>query len=415
MKIKISKLGLGYVFLITIALIHQSGIFNLYYLTAVLVSAFIFAFSILAYCYKKRNIALPKTEISYISKWILFPWLVFIVYNVFLYVSGNGYSEFVKSSFVQILFAPCIILGAVGGYYLFGKNTIRYFLYAVFLHYIVLLSYKMITLGPVLFFRGVASIITNSDYSNPFEANTDLALALGILLIFYCDRFVSHKMREKTHTIAVIALVLLCGKRIELLSLILICIASFMTKFLSENRRDKIQKIISLVVIAFMYLFVYLVISGTLSVYVYSHGINTMGRMKMWDYVAQYAEFSLSYVGKGYSFSNLILERNSVLTYMGRVYVLHSDVLKIFFDLGFVMFSFWLVYSLLYFPKEIRNRFGFRSGNIAWFITLYLFVLYLTDNCINYFACQTLYTLVLLESVALEKQYLYIENKKGEN
>lgn len=403
MKIRITKPALVYVILTTLALIHQAGVFNLYYLTSILISAFIFGWAVVSCSARRKSFVLIGSEIGYVARLLMLPWVVFIGYNFFLYASGTGYAAFIKSSFVQICFAPCIILGAIGSYYLFGKNTIRYFLYAVVLHYIVLLCYKMITLGPSLFFMGIASIVTNTDYSNPFEANTDLALALGILLVFYCDKFISNETSEKKHIFAVAILVILCGKRIELLSLIIICISSFLTKLLSERHRKIMQNIISISLIALMYFFVYLVISGIMSVYVYSHGINTMGRMKMWDYVAQYASFSVVYMGKGYSFSNLILEKNSVLTYMGRVYVLHSDVLKIFFDMGFLIFSFWLIYNLLYLPKKIRNKFGFRSGNLTWFVTIYLFILYLTDNCINYYACQTLYVLVILQSIRLER------------
>lgn len=394
-----------------VALTYQSGIFGGYYLTPFLISLFWLVVGILSYV-KSRSESDVRSFLK-LSKLFLLPWVIFIVYNFFIFTYGIAYQPFMKSSYIQILFAPIIILGAIGSYITFRKDTLRYFIYAIVLSYIITLFALLFKMGPDNFFAGISSVFVGNSVANPFEQNSDLVLALGLLLFYYFDPFIRKRSNEFIHPIMIILLVFLGGKRIELLAVAVLIITNLLLHILPENRRNKLQFIVSALLQLVMFTFVFITISGFLSQYVYSHGINTMGRIKMWDYVAQYTQFSPSYLGRGYSFSNLLLEENKVLTYQGTTYVLHSDVLKIFFDLGFAMFAFWSTYFLYILPKKIRKLFGFEVSNLVWTMIIYLFILYFTDNAINYFVNQTLFVILVFQTVTLNKEYnnKIIENK----
>lgn len=397
-KITCSRLGLIYILSMTVAELHQSGLFSWYYLTAILVGVFWAGIGFLKYMGNSKR-GMLYTQIKQVGKLLIFPWIIFILYNILIYSLGIAYEPFLKSSFVQIMFVPCILLGALGSYYIFRENTLRYFLYSVFLQYMIILIVLLFRMGPSDFITGVFGIFSGNSVSNPFEQNSDMLFALGLLIIFYFNNFIKNKSTESNHATLILILVLLGGKRIEILALIAVCLASMFTRIMIEKNRNRLQNIISTVLLISMYIFVYLVISGVFSVYVYSHNINTMGRMRMWDYVAQYAQFSPTYMGKGYSFSNLILELNEVLTYNGKVYVLHSDILKIFYDFGFVMFSFWGVYHLFVLPHRCRKKFGYEFSNLVWSLMIFLFVLYFTDNVATYFISQTVLVIILLQCI----------------
>lgn len=404
-KLAVSRLGILFIILTIIGLVHQAGIFGGYYLTAIITSFLLFLMGAMKYALNSNKIRLFISGIWEVGVMLLIPWAVFFVHNIIIYICGHGSLFFLKSSFVQIMFTPVILLGALGSYYIFKKNTLKYFLYAIFIHYIIVLLFQLINLGPSEFFQGSLSLIMNKGLINPFETNSDLVLALGLLLIYYNDNFIKKKTNERTYGLSILVLILLGGKRIEVLAIGAIVLASFVTQLMIEKKRNRMQFIISIVIAVLLYFFVFLVVSGMMSVFVYSYGINTMGRIKMWEYIAQFAEFSPTYMGKGHSFSNLTLEVERIWTWNGHTYGLHSDVLKVYFDLGFVMFSFWIIYNLFYLPRKIRNLFGYRIGNLFWFLTAYLFVLYVTDNCINYYATQMMYVFIILKSIELEREY----------
>ncbi|NQG98068.1 hypothetical protein HO675_08240 [Streptococcus suis] len=397
LKITITPLGLLYVATITLALFHQSGLFSFYYLTSILISLFWLIMGILNYVTKKSR---TKSELYEIEKnvagYLLFPWVVMMIYNVILYSTGNGADQFIKSSFVQIMFTPIIIGGAVSSYTIFGSKVIDYLKYAMLLYYLLAMPIMLYNMGVTNFIDGVLSPFTGSLVTNPFEQNSDLVLSLGLLVIYYFDY---SKGVKKSQWGLPLILLILGGKRIMLLSLFVFCGIKIYSAIMSIKNRVRLQYFLSFILLVAMFVFVYLVKSSIFSNYVYSHGINTMGRVKMWDYVAQYAEFSSSYLGRGYAFSNLLLEQNRVLTFGNKVYVLHSDILKIYYDLGFLIFTYWGIYNLFRFPRKIGKNYNLKIENTVWLLTVYLFFLYFTDNALTYFTVQTVYTYTVIDTI----------------
>ncbi|WP_105207938.1 O-antigen ligase family protein [Streptococcus suis] len=397
LKITISPLGLLYVAMITLALFHQSGLFSFYYLTSILVSLFWLIMGMLSYLITKKR---TKSELYAIEKkvasYLLIPWIAMIIYNVILYSTGNGAEQFIKSSFVQIMFAPIIIGGAAGSYIIFGNKVIEYTKYAILIYYITAIPIMLYNLGVANFINGVLSPFTGSLVTNPFEQNSDLVLSLGILVIYYFDY---SKGMKKSLWLLPLMLLILGGKRIMLLSLLILCGIKIYSSMMSIKNKVRLQYFLSFVLLVAMFIFVYLIKSSIFSNYVYSHGINTMGRVKMWDYVAQYVEFSPSYLGYGYAFSNLLLEQNRVLTFGNKVYVLHSDILKIYYDLGFWIFTYWGIYNLFRLPHKIGKNYNLKIENTVWLLTIYLFLLYFTDNALTYFTVQTLYTYTVIDTI----------------
>lgn len=400
-KIRINNLGMLYVLTMIYAELFQAGIIGGYYLTAFIIALFWFALGMIHYVSfgDRNNFFRNEKKIIWL---IMFPWLIFILYNIVIYTYGVAYYPFIKSSFVQITWVPIIIMGAVGSYFIFGKNLLRYFLYSVFVSYIVTLIYEFCIMGPSEFVSGILTIFTGNSIGNVFEVNSDMVLGLGLLGIFYFDTYIKERKGYQNHRLIIILLVLLGGKRIEWLALAGIMLISFVTGFILEKRRNVLQNLISGIILIGAFVFIYLILNGLLSTYVYMYGINAMGRIKMWDYISQYANFSWNYLGQGYSFSNLMLEQSKVHTYMGHIYTLHSDILKIFVELGFLVFLFWNIYYLFIFPKKVRKKYGYKVSNLSWFLVVFLFVLYFTDNAINYFITQTIFCYVIFEAVRLE-------------
>ena len=399
--IALSKNGLLYLLLLLVAFLRQSGLIPMYYMTSVLIAALMFALGWIRNPGLKTNSS--KGYILITGKMFLMQWIVFVLNNILIYITGNGNISFMKSSFIQIMFPPIILLGAFGFFYVFKEHALKYFVYAIVVHYFFLLIFQFIAMGPNAFFEGVLSVFSGNSVHNPFETNSDLVLALGLLVIFYSDKFVKIKDRSNNHLILMALLVFLGGKKISFVALILIAAFFVLSKKIPIKKRTKIETAISWFVVIASYAYIYLIKNGYLSIFVYGRGINTMGRIKMYDYIAQYMDFKLSFLGKGYSFANLLLEQDEVLTYNGVVYGLHSDVLKMFVEMGTIVFGFWLVYNLLYLPKKLMLKYGPEVGNLFWFMTMYLFSTYLTDNTINYYITQTLFVVLTLHTINMKK------------
>jgi hypothetical protein len=86
----------------------------------------------------------------------------------------------------------------------------------------------------------------------------------------------------------------------------------------------------------------------------------------------------------------------------------HSDIIKMFFEIGFVPFLGWLYFNLVFAAKCFEKEYG-KSAAIFYLITMaYTFALYLTDNTENYFVC------IVIRSI-MPMGYAIASKKTGDN
>ena len=392
-------MGVFFIFLISIAEIYEVGYFNMYYLTCPLISLFWGVMGVAVYFNDRKKCgrySLRRQSVIYGLRIMIIPWVVFFFHNVIIFILGNGEREFLKSSFVQITFVPIFIIGACGMYYLMGKNTIRYIVYAIYLNYIFVIYAGIRKYGLIGSFKGIMTVFQGNSVYNPLELNGDVVFTLGLFLIFYYE---SYRIKDKAnvgHISLLIIFVVLGGKKVEYLGLVIISIILLCIKKIKDKKL--LRKIINSTAICSVLIllcYVSFIVSGALETWTIAHGINTMNRVKWYALVSKYAVLSPVFMGKGYSFCNLKLEE------LGYNVALHSDILKIYIEMGFTVFVFWVIYNLGYAPVKILRKYGMRTARFFWISTLYLFMNYVTDNSTNYFTVQTVY--VLLTIYLIEK------------
>ena len=114
-----------------------------------------------------------------------------------------------------------------------------------------------------------------------------------------------------------------------------------------------------------------------------------MARNIFYEYICSNAKFSLFFTGLGRG-SVMALMRQQ---YDGYIYV-HSDILKMYVEIGFLFFIIYLAYYFIGLTKYIEKTHGLNCS-IAYFICItFTFVLYLTDNTESYYICVFIRTLI---------------------
>jgi toxin CptA len=109
-------------------------------------------------------------------------------------------------------------------------------------------------------------------------------------------------------------------------------------------------------------------------------GINTSGRVGIYNAVDHFYEFSPEFLGNGIGF--LTYQLNTFMDI--DVASIHNDFLQHFIDLGFWGYMIWLVSMTL-----VRVWYFGRKGNvdnaiITFILTIYLVIVSSTDNTMNY-------------------------------
>jgi hypothetical protein len=121
-------------------------------------------------------------------------------------------------------------------------------------------------------------------------------------------------------------------------------------------------------------------------------GINTSGRVEIYNAVDKFYEFSPDFLGNGIGF--LTYQLNTFMK-VG-VASVHNDFLQHFIDLGFWGYIIWLVSMLL-----VRVLYFGRKGNVdnaivSFMLVVYLIVVSSTDNTMNFPLLTTVLAILMI-------------------
>ena len=200
-----------------------------------------------------------------------------------------------------------------------------------------------------------------------FRWESVFAFSFGIFALYY-----AYSKKWKLFA-AAISFMLFAEKRIAIVAM---AAALFVMGLMWIFRQSKkLALIIWGMVSAASYGYIYLIYSGILDAFCWGANINTNGRVEMYSRMAQEAEFSLGYFGKGLGMVEQLLEHWNILTYVN----LHNDLLKFYVELGFIGFFVYLLsYGIMLYVAE--KKFGESKMSFLLVLSVYTMVMFMTDN-----------------------------------
>ncbi len=200
-----------------------------------------------------------------------------------------------------------------------------------------------------------------------FRWESVFAFSFGIFALYY-----AYTKKWKLFAAAILFM-LFAEKRIAIVAM---AAALFVMGILWIFRQSKkLALIIWGMVSVVAYGYIYLIYSGILDAFCWGANINTNGRVEMYSRMAQEAEFSLGYFGKGLGMVEQLLEHWNILTYVN----LHNDLLKFYVELGFIGFFVYLLsYGIMLYVAE--KKFGESKMSFLLVLSVYTMVMFMTDN-----------------------------------
>lgn len=287
------------------------------------------------------------------------------------------------SIYFPILIAFCTVI-------LFGEKAMDYTVVA-FTIGVVLKSFFTILTNGMAGWDVVFMPTLEADFPLEFS---DPVLALSYVFLYMYIRKKHERLKNNPGILFILILFFLLGrKRIILLS----TFAAIIWFFFAQKIRDPQKKrffcfltSVGMAVVAFVYL---AMLSGAGDFYslIDSLGINLSGRDYFYRAMAQWYDFSPSFLGIGKNVTFALMQNE--YSYFG-IKAIHNDFLKIFIENGFLAFVFWELYIFLYMPY-IERRYS-EESDLPIFVAVNtaMFVLYLSDNTNTYFICRLFYTLI---------------------
>lgn len=392
-------LGLMYVILYAVAFLQRLGNYSVNYFIKYIIASCWILIALVDLKAKKEKVIKYESDIRFYLKLFITPVIFLAIYNLFLFSTGIAEYKFVGRGISNIVTMLITVLSSFATIYLLEEKTLNYTSSSIALSFFVVILYNLFTLGPSIFTNAFYALINSTNVVNVFEIH-DLTFAVGLILlacIFYRNEFTDQEL--KGFYLAVI-IMLMGFKRIQLLAIIIIFIYMFILRRFEEKLRSKLIMLTGFAVFLFCYAYVFIIKFGYLNNLINKMGINTMGRITFYNWIRRYFEFNPKYMGIGLGATSKMMQ----LYTKWPIATIHSDILRMFVELGFVAFGIWAGYYLVYCFRLILKRYTLIEAEFYFVLILYLFLLHFTDNTVNYFTTQYVF-MILVTVFTIRKKY----------
>lgn len=316
------------------------------------------------------------------------PLLVTTVVSLFIWfmetVDTSVISRGLSSSFIytnMLSFA----LGAGALLYIFGQKGIWYNLIAILIANILMIVTIIIQNGLGNYLSEFITLVTTfagvtGDIIVQAEIH-ELAFCLGAYLIYML-----FKPKKNIIYFILLFLTLFCFlsafKRIAIIAIVIALVFGYLLKFIARyNKKTASRLVIFLSIIVVLLLIGYIaLIKMDAFELLEKAGINTSGRVEIYNAVDGFYEFSPDFLGNGIGF--LTYQLNTFMN-VG-VASVHNDFLQHFIDLGFWGYIIWLISMTLVRVLYFGKKGNVENAIITFILTVYLIVVSSTDNTMNY-------------------------------
>ena len=328
------------------------------------------------------------------------PLLITILVSLFIWFVGqvdtSVISRGLSGSFVynnMISFTLC----AVAFLYIFGEKGIWYNLIAILISNILMICTIILQNGIGTFFSEFVKLIVTfagetGDVIVQAEIH-ELAFCLGAYLIYML-----YKPKKNIVFFILLALTLFCFvaafKRIGIIAIVVALVFAWLLKFIAKFKKDTAMRItVALSVLVVIILIAYVgIIKLDVFALLEEAGIDTSGRVVIYNAVDKFYEFSPEFLGNGIGFLTYQLSSNMSVG----VNAVHNDFLQYFIDLGFWGYILWLVsmttLRVCYFGKNSNIE----NAILTFSLTLYLVIVSSTDNTMNYPLLTTVLAILMI-------------------
>ena len=158
-----------------------------------------------------------------------------------------------------------------------------------------------------------------------------------------------------------------------------------------KNTAKNVTVILSVVLVAILIGYVAIIKLDVFSL-LEKAGIDTSGRVVVYNAVDKFYEFSPEFLGNGIGFLTYQLSTNMNVG----VSSVHNDFLQYFIDLGFWGYILWLISMTIVRVCHFGSKGDTDSAIITLVLTVYLVIVSSTDNTMNYPLLTTVLAIIMI-------------------
>ena len=330
---------------------------------------------------------------------LVLPYVLTVLISMLLWIVQNSPFHYMSRGFSYSAYQIVALLTSMAYLFMFGKKAIYLQLLAMAAANGILIYKNGISVsgfGPFLqdYFNLVTSFGSEAtDLTKQVELN-DLTYAIGLVLLYFLLQ--REKVKYRFPCILLSGFLFSTGlKRIGVAAVAGAVILTVLCGVFSENVGKKMMRIIAFAMIVFGIGYIAFITFGFYNEIAEILQIDTKGRNEINDFIDGYYLFSPLFLGYGLGYVSRLLGSGAAERY-GAFLALHNDYLRMYVEVGFWGYLVWLWTSWGTRISWFCRKREFGTAIIAFAVTAYCFITYLTDNTCYYFYTNLVaFTLIL--------------------
>ena len=288
-------------------------------------------------------------------------------------------------------------LAAVAFLYVFGEKGIWYNLIAILISNILMIGTIILQNGIGAFFSEfVTLIVTFAGKTGDIIVQAEiheLAFCMGAYLIY-----MFLKPKKNIVFYILLALTLFCFltafKRIGIIAIVIALAFGWILKFVAKFKKDTAMALtvtLTGVLAVLLIGYVWIIKLDVFSL-LEKAGIDTSGRVVIYNAADKFYEFSPKFLGNGIGFLSYQLSTNMNVG----VTSVHNDFLQYFIDLGFWGYILWLISMTILRVCYFGAKGKVDNAIITLALIIYLVIVSSTDNTMNFPLLTTVLAVIMI-------------------
>lgn len=338
-----------------------------------------------------------------------YPYILFGLLSIPMWIirgsefTDGGYISFVFSNTIYAIQRCIIVIVALD---LFGKRAFKVLFRALILSQLIILAYVgyLYGYGNLLSFclTGVFKAVNNTTIWGSALWSIGWALevhdntfAFGFFLLYFI--YGEKDKRNKIKGILISIFFMYIGlKRIQIVAIAIVILINYLFKVIRTSYNSSSN----------IYAVTYLVLAGVfIGVIKFSPeilAILDINRLALYNFLGSHIKISSLVLGTGWGSINYYLQFMDNTTLLETS---HSDLTRMFIELGLIVFVMWIYYFNVILPRKIEKETSSkRAGKLAFLCTVYLFITYFIDNTLELYATQIMYLFIPLWIGLMDKE-----------
>ncbi|MDE6893034.1 MAG: hypothetical protein K2P50_14675 [Lachnospiraceae bacterium] len=324
------------------------------------------------------------------------------------------------SGFFEPAYMILCILCAALLTYIFRENAALYSFWALSAALLLMTSQKIAEFGPSEFFGNLFEYVKSAGKTGGGVSLEDTSFSYAY--VFFCIYFIFGKdargKKEKWWKLPLRLLMILAGmlevfKRSSFLALAAGIGAAFLYALCKGRYRKWLVNLMAAGFIFFAFFYIPFIRYGLFNRIVEALNIDTSARTRIYNYYAQYYEFSPNYTGRGLGFIWQLMERAERFN-VGLVSVnVHCDYVRAYIELGFWGYLCWII---TVFPLPVKRLIkGISAGDDAVIlgVAVAMAVLRLTENVSQLYSAVLTMGIIIIRSVLKGQGVFDAENSSN--